>query len=106
MSFRMAIEEGDDFLRFGGLADGIGDIEREEIRVREKAIHRLEAMWIGVHVPSMFPAHARHRGLRGVEHALRLGTDELCSRLDLFQTGTMSTPCAAASTQARSCALA
>ena len=59
-----------------GLADGIRDIDREEIRVREEAIHRFQPDVIGIDVPAFLPAERRDRRLRGGEHARRLGADE------------------------------
>ena len=80
----------------GGFADGVGHVNREEIRGRDETIHRFEADVVGVHVigffqPSAFTAaSAAARRLAGSEPM------KVCSRLDLFQTGTMSTPCCAA----------
>lgn len=58
------------------LADAVRDVNGEEVRAREKALHRFEPDMIGIDVPAAGPALGFHRGLRGVEHALRLRADE------------------------------
>ena len=58
------------------LTDGIRDIDREKIRVREKAIHRFQPDVIGIHMPAFRPPELRHRRLRRREHARGLGADE------------------------------
>ena len=59
-----------------GLANGIRHVDREKIRVREKAIDRFEPDVIGIHMPAFRPAQRSHGGLRRSENARRFGADE------------------------------
>ena len=76
-----------------GCADEVGHVEGEEVAGGEEAVHGLEADVVGVDVVGPRPAQRADGGIG-------LGADAVpgsvpmivCSRLDLFQTGAMSTP--------------
>ena len=84
----------------------VGDVDREEIRRRNKTVHGFQAPdVVGVHVVGILPAERLDGGISlGAEQE---GSEPMivCSRLDLFQTGMNSAPSSVASWHARSCAL-
>ena len=104
--FGMAVHERLDVSGGRRFANGVSHINREEIRMGNKPVHRFEPDVVGIHVPGFVPAEflaaasAAAVTLDGSEPTIR------CSRLDLFQTGVMFTPFSAASIKARNCASA
>ena len=74
--FGMPVNERLHVRRRRRLGDGVGHVNREEIRRRDETIHGFEADMVGVHVVGFFPAERGH-GVVGLgAEAGRLGADE------------------------------
>ena len=72
----MALDERLDAVRLGRLADGIGDVDREEIAGGDEAVHRVEVDVVGIHVIGLRPAGLPHRLIGGGAHAGGFGADD------------------------------
>lgn len=57
-------------------ANGVGDIDREEIRAGNESVYRLEPDMIGVYVPLLSPIKGDDCGLGSVEDTLRFRANE------------------------------
>ena len=80
--FRMAFDESLQRFRVGGFGNPVRDIERVKIRVRQKAIHRLKADMVGIHMVRLCPAKFLDGGIGGGARAGRFGADG-----DVFAVG-------------------
>ena len=74
--FGVAVNEGLERGGVGGFADAVGDVNGEEIRVGDKAIHGFEADVVGVHMVRLFPAEGFDGGIGGGAGAFRFSADE------------------------------
>jgi len=72
----VAGEEGLDIGGGGGLADGLGDVEGEEVAGRQEAVHVREIDVVGVDAIGALPAEGRGGGVGLGAHAGRLGADD------------------------------
>ncbi len=89
------------------LADHLRHIQREEVAWRHEPIHRLQVDVVRIQKVRLRPAAAPSPP-HPPQPASALGSEPMimCSRLDLFHTGTTSTPASPAITHAASCAFA
>ena len=62
----MAVDEGRHVGGIGGLADVVGDVEREEIAGRDEAVHGGEVDVVGVEQVFAGPAEVGHRLVGGL----------------------------------------
>ena len=73
--FGVGADQGIDCRRAGGLANGIRNVEREEVARVNVAIDRVEVDVVGIDVVGIAPAQFAHGLVRRGPHAGRLGTD-------------------------------
>jgi hypothetical protein len=74
--FGMALDERGNVRRRRGLADGVGNINGEEIGRTDKAVHGFEADVVGVNVPRFLPAKFLDSLGGGGADAGRFGADD------------------------------
>ena len=74
--FGMAVAKRLHLLGISGFTNRIGHVNREEIRIRNEAVHGFEPDVVGVHVVWFLPAERSDCGLGGGTGAGGFGTDE------------------------------
>ncbi len=92
LQFRMPLHEALDVRSLRGLADKVGHVEGEKVARRKKTLHRRGRNVVGVAEVRQLPPQRLHRRIGRRPHAAGSEPMMLCSRFDLFQTGTTSTP--------------
>jgi hypothetical protein len=75
--FRVFVDERGDVRRIGGLADVVGDVEREEIAGRDEAVHGGEVDVVGIQQVFAGPAEVGDRLVGGLAGLGGLGADDV-----------------------------
>src|ERR1043166_9267179 len=71
-----ARDEGTHFGGFGGLADGVGHVERVEVARRDEVVNSFEPYVVGVNVEGARPVERPDGGLGGGAHARGARADD------------------------------